>query len=279
MSVLRWDLIREDRIFRARFRSRDLSADDRQRLNDGEIRAVCASCNRPGALHGRILYHQQGTCQKRPRKPPSVTDSGDVTETTVHETGEPRPPRATWLTNARTYDASGWFRGHIDQVVSDHHEAIWQQLERFDDPICVAGDDDPINTGHVIRGGAERTIDDPRIGTDMRIYLVKHGSQPPNAAEPWFQYVKRPGFLEIRRPERPLDGRYLAIIGVINLVVSGALIWKNSTWAWSHPKREELCASLKGLVDQPLTDQADWRLRLVGLPNKELRAVRFTVRS
>jgi hypothetical protein len=281
MSVLRWDLIQEDRILRAGIRSRDLSADDRQRLNEGEIGAVCASCDRPGLLRGRILYHQHGTCQMRPRKPPSFAGSGDVTETTAHETGKRGLPRANWLEDAQTCDASGWFRGHIDQVVADHHDAIWQQLERLDDPICVASNDGPLNAGGVIRGGAERAIDDPRIDTEMRVCLVKHHSQPANPAEPWFQYVKLPGLLEIRSPKRPRAAAYLEIFGVIHLVVSGAVSWDRDSkrWCWTHPKRDELIASVESLVNQPPPQRADWRALLVGLPIEKLREVRFVVRS
>jgi hypothetical protein len=232
-------------------------------------------------LRGRILYHQQGTCQKRPQKPLSVADSGDVTETTVHETGDPRPPRANWLANAQTCDASGWFRGNIDQVVADHHEAIWLQLARLADPTCVAGDGEPINAGRLICGRPERARHDPRIDTAMTVYLVKHDSKPADPAEPWFQYVRRPGFLEIRTPGRPLAWSYLAIVCVIHLVVSGALVWDRADkcWRWSHPKPDELRAWVESLVDQPLTEQTDWRARLVAHPTGKLSEVRFVVRS
>jgi hypothetical protein len=115
----------------------------------------------------------------------------------------------------------------------------------------------------------------------MTIYLFSHGSQPADFAQPSFQYVRRPGFLEIRTPGRSLTGSYLTIVCVIHLVVSGAIYWDRDRkcWDWTPPKCDALVASVKSVVNQPLPWQTDWRALLVGLPTEKLRKVRFVVCS
>jgi hypothetical protein len=83
--------------------------------------------------------------------------------------------------------------------------------------------------------------------------------------------------LEIRLPHRPLNAPYLAIVGVIYLIVSGAIDWPDTQWQWTDAATEELRASVRRLLNQPLNDYVHRPSQLFALRTARLREVRFAV--
>jgi hypothetical protein len=84
--------------------------------------------------------------------------------------------------------------------------------------------------------------------------------------------------LEIRLPHRPLNAPFLASVGVIYLIVSGAVDWPDTQWRWTDAATQELRASVRRLLNQPLTEYVHRPSQLFGLRTARLREVRFAVR-
>jgi hypothetical protein len=278
MPVLRWNISGGDRT-RLAVRSKDLSQDDRRQLTNRVHQATCATCNGPGVLRGLVLYHRAKTCQARPQDPHSVTDRGAPSqeEPTGHDNAQqgPRAPKSP--ASSKPAGASDWFLGGIDTVVPKHHGAVLRQLESVDEPCRDIGSHRP-GDGRSASRTTRDTAGGRRAHSALTVHLLNHHSHSTAPDGPWLLYVRRPGFLEIRLPHRPLNAPYLASVGVIYLIVSGAVDWPDTQWRWTDAATQELRASVRRLLNQPLTEYVHRPSQLFGLRTARLREVRFAVR-